>query len=67
MLDIIFSNRIMDLANIFNWADCIQYYNNMIFNGSNAIASYMESRPARYAGRHRRYDRGFHQARRLKR
>ena len=51
MLDIIFSNRIMDLANIFNWADCIQYYNNMIFNGSNAIASYMESRqPAMQAG-----------------
>lgn len=41
----------MDLANIFNWADCIQYYNNMIFNGSNAIASYMESRqPAMQAG-----------------
>ena len=51
MLDIIFSNRIMDLANIFSWDDCIQYYNSMIFSGSNAIASYMEShQPAMQKG-----------------
>ena len=51
MLDIIFSNRIMDLANIFSWDDCIQYYNSMIFSGSNAIPSYMEShQPAMQKG-----------------
>ena len=44
MLDIIFSNRIMDLANIYNWNDCIQYYNNLVFMNSNGVVSYMEGK-----------------------
>ena len=47
MLDIIFSNRIIDLANIFNWDDCIQYYNQMIMGAGNAVISFMESRESR--------------------
>ena len=47
MLDIIFSNRIIDLANIFNWDDCIQYYNQMIMGAGNAVVSFMESRESR--------------------
>ena len=44
MLDIIFSNRIADLSIIFNWNDCIQYYNNMLFSNSKDIVSYMDAR-----------------------
>ena len=44
MLDIIFSNRIMDLANIYNWNDCIQYYNSLVFMNSNGVVSYMEGK-----------------------
>ena len=47
MLDIIFSNKIIDLANIFNWDDCIQYYNQMIMGAGNAVVSFMESRESR--------------------
>ena len=44
MLDIIFRNRIADLSIIFNWYDCIQYYNNMLFTDSREIASYIDAR-----------------------
>jgi hypothetical protein len=44
ILDIIFSNRIVDLSVVFNWADCIQWYNNMLFSESDAIVSYVQSR-----------------------
>ena len=44
MLDIIFSNRIVDLSVVFNWADCIQWYNNMLFSGNTGIVSYVEAR-----------------------
>lgn len=44
MLDIIFSNRIVDLSIVFNWDDCIQYYNNMLFSNSKDIVSYIDAR-----------------------
>ena len=44
MLDIIFSNRIVDLSVIYNWADCIQWYNNLLFSESNGVISYVDSR-----------------------
>lgn len=44
MLDIIFRNRIADLSIIFNWNDCIQYYNNMLFGNSREIASFIDAR-----------------------
>ena len=47
MLDIIFSNKIIDLANIFNWDDCIQYYNQRIRGAGTAVVSFMESRESR--------------------
>ena len=43
MLDIIFSNRIIDLANIYNWEDCIQYYNQLLVNNS-GVVSFLEAR-----------------------
>ncbi|HBL83382.1 MAG TPA: hypothetical protein DDZ99_00505 [Clostridiales bacterium] len=44
MLDIIFSNRIVDISVIFNWDDCIQYYNNLIFSNAPTIVSYVDAR-----------------------
>lgn len=43
MLDIIFSNRIIDLANIYNWENCIQYYNQLLVNNS-GVVSFLEAR-----------------------
>ncbi|MDD4124185.1 MAG: hypothetical protein PHW77_00435 [Eubacteriales bacterium] len=43
MLDIIFRNRIVDISVIFNWDDCIQYYNNMFFGNNKGIASYCDT------------------------
>ncbi len=43
MLDIIFSNRIVDLAIVYNWADCIQWYNRVLSSGSNSVVSLVES------------------------
>ena len=34
----------MDLANIYNWNDCIQYYNSLVFMNSNGVVSYMEGK-----------------------
>lgn len=44
MLDIIFSNRMVDISVAFNWDDCIQYYNNMVFTETPQLASYVEQR-----------------------
>ncbi|PKM63340.1 MAG: hypothetical protein CVU97_00780 [Firmicutes bacterium HGW-Firmicutes-21] len=44
MLDIIFSNRIVDLSVVFNWGGCIQWYNNMLFSSNMGIVSYVDSR-----------------------
>ena len=44
MLDIIFSDRIVDLANVFSWDECIQYYNRLVYGNNNGVVSYMESR-----------------------
>lgn len=43
MLDIIFRNRLVDISVIFNWADCIQYYNNLVFGKNKGIAAYCDS------------------------
>lgn len=42
MLDIIFSNRMVDISVAFNWDDCIQYYNNLSFTATPQLASYVE-------------------------
>lgn len=44
MLDIIFSNRIVDISVAFNWDDCIQYYNQTIWNGTPELASTLEAK-----------------------
>jgi len=44
MLDILFSNRLVDISVAFNWDDCIQYYNQTIWNGSTELASTIESK-----------------------
>ncbi len=43
VLDIIFSNRLVDIAIAYNWDDCTFYYQNASRTG-NDIVSYMESR-----------------------
>ncbi len=43
MLDIIFQNRCVDLSVIFNWNDCIQYYNQLLGNNV-GVLSFMESK-----------------------
>ncbi len=42
MLDIIFENRCVDLSVIFNWNDCIQYYNQLLTD-NRGVVSFMES------------------------
>ncbi len=44
MLDIIFQNRIVDLSTVFNWADCIQWYNVVLKSSTNTIISYVEGK-----------------------
>ena len=44
MLDIIFSNRIADLSIIFDWDDCIQYYNQLLASNSKDIISFIDAR-----------------------
>lgn len=48
MLDIIFSNRMVDISVAFNWDDCIQYYNNMVFTETPQLASYVEQRESKF-------------------
>lgn len=43
ILDLIFSNRLVDISVAFNWDDCIQYYNNIMFGNGDAV-SYVESK-----------------------
>ena len=43
MLDIIFSNRIADVAICYNWDDCIQYYNRVLTTGATGLSSLVES------------------------
>ncbi len=43
MLDILFSNRLVDISIVFNWADCIQWYNNCLKSGGEGLTSYVES------------------------
>lgn len=45
MLDIIFQNRCVDLSVIFNWNDCIQYYNQLLTDNQ-GVLSFMESKGA---------------------
>ena len=48
MLDIIFSNRIVDLSVVFDWDNCIQYYNQIISSGSSSLASFIEQHSAAF-------------------
>jgi hypothetical protein len=41
ILEIIFSNRLVDISVAFNWDDCIQYYNN-IMRANGDVVSYVE-------------------------
>jgi hypothetical protein len=43
MLDVLFSNRIVDISIVFNWDDCIQWYNNCLKTGGAGLSSYVES------------------------
>ncbi len=42
MLDLIFEHRCVDLSIIFNWNNCIQYYNQLVGSNGNVV-SFMES------------------------
>lgn len=42
VLEMIFSNRLVDISVAFNWDDCIQYYNQIISGGGDVV-SYVES------------------------
>lgn len=44
MLDIIFSNRLVDISVAFNWADCIQFYNQALGARSAVLTSFLESK-----------------------
>lgn len=44
MLDILFSNRLVDIAVAFNWDDCIQYYNQIGHRASPELQSFVESK-----------------------
>lgn len=44
MLDIIFSNRLVDISVAFNWADCIQFYNQALGARSSVLVSFLESK-----------------------
>jgi hypothetical protein len=47
ILDLIFSNRLVDISVAFNWDDCIQYYNNIMWaNGD--VVSYVEKVRSRF-------------------
>ena len=43
ILDILFSNRLIDISVAYNWDDCIQYYNNIMF-GNGDVVSYVEGK-----------------------
>lgn len=44
MLDLIFRNRIVDMSVMFNWADCIQYYNQLRSNKNRNVVSFCQSK-----------------------
>lgn len=48
MLDIIFSNRMVDLSVAFNWDDCIQYYNNLVFTETPQLVSFVEQHESKF-------------------
>lgn len=43
VLDIIFSQRLIDQSIIYNWGDCIQYYNSLLWNDQ-GLASFADSK-----------------------
>ncbi len=43
MLDILFSHRVVDASVIYNWDDCIQYYNRCLTTGGDGLTSLVES------------------------
>lgn len=44
MLDILFSNRLVDISIVFDWGGCIQYYNQLVAQDSPQIASFVEGK-----------------------
>ena len=48
MLDILFSNRLVDISIVFNWNDCIQWYNNCLKTGGTGLTSFVESHQAAF-------------------
>ena len=48
MLDLIFRNRIVDMSVMFNWADCIQYYNQMRSNHNRGVVSFCEGKESAF-------------------
>ncbi|MBP5658093.1 MAG: hypothetical protein J6X52_06180 [Clostridia bacterium] len=44
ILDIVFRNRLVDISVIFNWADCIQYYNQLRSSGSDNVESFLQGK-----------------------
>ena len=48
MLDVLFSNRLVDISIVFNWDDCIQWYNNCLKSGGTGLTSYVESHQAAF-------------------
>ncbi len=42
MLDIIMRNRVVDISVIYDWDNCIQYYNNLLVESANGIISFVE-------------------------
>ena len=42
MLDILFSNRLVDISVAFNWDDCIQYYNQLVYTATPQLSSFVE-------------------------
>lgn len=44
MLDIIFSNRLVDISVAFNWSDCIQFYNQALGARTPTLASFLEAK-----------------------
>ncbi len=48
ILDVIFRNRLVDISVIFNWADCIQYYNILRKQGSDSIESFLQGKEGQF-------------------
>ena len=48
ILDLIFANRLADISVIFNWNDCIQYYNQLVVKDSPDLMSHIKSKESAF-------------------